>query len=349
LRIWSAGCASGAEAHSLSIVLRDEFREQTAGWDVSILGTDVNRRLLEQARAGRYENWALRTTPDDIRARCFDAEGSRWRIADRYRRGVGFQYHNRVKHQTPAWLNGLIAFDLVLCRNVMIYFDRSTAAQVVDRLHESMLPGAWLVVGHADHDPNSFRRFDVVSQDGVTIYRKPGEPGATRSVLAAASAPEEAKWESPAESGVDRRQHFAEPAPPGLADEAQQMLGEVRALADQGASVEAETLCAALIEKSPLDPLPHFYQALILEQLGRSDEAERSLRRTLYLDRRLVLAHYHLGLLLQRGGRYPAARQYFENTLALLAVSEDGHAFEHGDGIRVAELRALAEMNLEDL
>jgi chemotaxis protein methyltransferase CheR len=95
--------------------------------------------------------------------------------------------------------------------------------------------------------------------------------------------------------------------------------------------------------------MPHFYQALILEQLGRPGEAQGSLRRALYLDRRFVLAHYHLGLLLQRGSRPQAARQYFENVLDLLAGLHDGHVFEHGDNIRAADLRALAEMNLEGL
>ena len=165
LRVWSAGCASGAEAFSLSIVLRDEFRERISGWEISILGTDVNRRVLEQARAGSYEKWALRSTPDDIRARCFDTEGAQWRVADQYRLGVGFQYHNLVESRASVGLNGLGAFDLILCRNVMIYFDRATAAKVVERLHKSMLPGAWLVVGHADHDPNMFRASSMSSPE----------------------------------------------------------------------------------------------------------------------------------------------------------------------------------------
>jgi chemotaxis protein methyltransferase CheR len=303
-----------------------------------------------------------------MRERCFHAEGGRWRIADRYRLGVGFQYHNLVKHHEPSWWSGLGLFDLILCRNVMIYFDRPTAARVVEGLHESLRPGAWLIVGHADHDPDTFRGFDVVSQDGVSIYRKRGGPAAVGPILPKAA--EGALMQLPAERGLEgcpppgeaplaaadpgcfravSGASISEPVMPDRADSSQQMLGDVRALADAGASIQAETLCSALIEKSPLDPAPHFYQALILEQLGRCDEAERSLRRVLYLDRRFVLAHYHLGLLLQRSGRPPAARQYFENALDLLAGLHDGHVFEHGDSIRAADLRVLAEMNLEGL
>lgn len=361
LRVWSAGCASGAEAYSLSILLRDEFRERISDWEISIRGTDVNRRVLEQARTGLYEKWALRSTSDDMRERCFEAEGERWRVADRYRVGVGFQYHNLVKREAAAGLNGLCAFDLVLCRNVMIYFDRPTAARVVERLHASLLPGAWLVVGHADHDPSMFREFDVVSLDGVSIYRK--RSGATATVSAVPQAAQGALLAGPAplgdalpeaapdlggltfEAGVS----VSEQAAATGVDSSQQTLGDVRALADRGASVQAETLCSSLIENSPLEPLPHFYLALILEQLGRCDEAESSLRRSLYLDRRFVLAHYHLGLLLQRGGRRQAARQHFENTLALLAGFDGGFVFEHGDGMRAADLRELTELNLEGL
>jgi chemotaxis protein methyltransferase CheR len=136
---------------------------------------------------------------------------------------------------------------------------------------------------------------------------------------------------------------------PSGADRPERFLGQVRTLADAGAWAEAETLCSGLIEKGPLDPLPHFYQALILEQLGRLDEAERSLRRSVYLDRKFVLAHYHLGLLLLRGGQQRAARQCFENALTLLAGLQDAYVFDHGDGICAAALRDLAEMNLESL
>ena len=369
LRVWSAGCASGAEVYSLSIVLRDELGAQTGGWDVSILGTDVNRRLLAQAQEGIYEKWALRSTPDEIRERCFQQAGNHWRLADRYREGVGFQYHNLVKHQTPSWLNSLFVFDLIFCRNVMIYFDRPTAASVVERLRDCLTAGSWLVVGHADHQPDAFRTFDVVSRNGISVYRKRG--GTSTEAARPAAAAELAK-DAPDSSGVAS---FAGPPPwaigpePGVpnflpnpakdatattpgdrVESGAPNLTEVRTLADAGAWVKAEALCAVLIERSPLDPAPHFYHALILEQMGRLDEAERSLRRAVYLDRRFVLAHYHLGLLLRRDGGQPrAARQSFGNVLALLAGMDDAHMFEHGDGILAADLRALTEMNLEGL
>ena len=360
MRIWSAGCASGAEAYSLSVVLQDEFRAQTAGWDISILGTDVNRRLLTQAQSGCYEKWALRSTPDEVRERCFVADGNHWRIADRYKQGVGFQYHNLVKHQTPSWLNGLFSFDLILCRNVMIYFDRPTAAAVVHRLHDCLVPQAWLVVGHADHDPNTFRKFEAVSQNGVSVYRKPGGPDVAGSALPDASAQAFAGNPVLAAAGTQNGGGTQEVDPPPAlpaADPAtssggrppERFLGEVRSLADAGAWAKAEALCSGLIEEGPLDPIPHFYLALILEQLGRFGEAEKSLRRSVYLDRKFVLAHYHLGLLLVRGGQQRAARQCFANALTLLAGLHETYVFDHGDGICAADLRDLTEMNLEGL
>lgn len=360
LRVWSAGCSSGAEAYSLSIVLRHELRVQTEGWDISIVGTDVNRRSLTQAQEGLYEEWALRSTPADIRERCFSREGNHWRIADRYRQGVRFQYHNLVKNQAPSWMNSLFAFDLIFCRNVMIYFDRPTAITVVQGLRDCLTPGSWLVVGHADHDPGTFRSFDLVSRNGISVYRKPGEVAAESfhaSAMTLTAPVQEQHYPEEifsAAAGVSllALSEIVEPPPPPQEDanSAPLSLTDVRALADAGCWAEAEVLCAALIEKGPLDPAPHLYQALIFEQMDRLHEAERALRRAVYLNRKFVLAHYHLGLLLRRDStQAQAARQCFENVLTLLAGFPETHRFEHGDGICAADLLNLTEMNLEGL
>ena len=75
LRIWSAGCSTGAEPYSVAILLKREFAAELAGWEVSILGTDINREFLARAGAGRFEEWAFRSTPPELRAKCFARVG----------------------------------------------------------------------------------------------------------------------------------------------------------------------------------------------------------------------------------------------------------------------------------
>ena len=85
LRIWCAGCADGPEPYSLAILLRSEMADQISGWDVTILGTDINRHSLARAREGRYAEWALRATPEEVRQQCFSKEGTFWSLAPEYR------------------------------------------------------------------------------------------------------------------------------------------------------------------------------------------------------------------------------------------------------------------------
>jgi chemotaxis protein methyltransferase CheR len=143
---------------------------------------------------------------------------------------------------------------------------------------------------------------------------------------------------------------LANPDPRPAAPSDRRTTEDLRALADQGAWAEAANYCSLLLESAPLDPVTHFYNALILEHMGRLAEAEKSLRRSIYLERRFVLGHYHLGLLLQRNREASsAARRCFDNVLALLESIEDDFQFGHGDGITAAGLRELTEMHLEVL
>ncbi|HXE71486.1 MAG TPA: protein-glutamate O-methyltransferase CheR, partial [Candidatus Nitrosotenuis sp.] len=131
LRIWCAACATGPEPYSLSILLRREMGLALAGWKISILGTDINKEFLAQARRARFPDWSLRGLDEDLRQACFRREGAEWVLDPAYCEGVFFQYHNLVRHPFPSVVEGLCAFDLIFCRNVMIYFDRQICSRLV--------------------------------------------------------------------------------------------------------------------------------------------------------------------------------------------------------------------------
>jgi chemotaxis protein methyltransferase CheR len=171
LRVWSAGCSIGAEPYTVSILLRRHFGAEIAGWKVEILGTDINRRFLAQAQAGRYETWTLRGVPEDVRDACFRMDGTGWVLTDPYRRDVHFQYYNLLDHPVPSLANNLVAFDVILCRNVLIYFDRSVARALAGRLRACLVEGGWLLVGHAEPAADVFEEFEAVHEEGAVLYR----------------------------------------------------------------------------------------------------------------------------------------------------------------------------------
>jgi chemotaxis protein methyltransferase CheR len=360
LRIWSAGCATGPEPYSVAILLRRELGRRVAGWEVSILGTDINREFLARAREGRFEAWAFRSTPDDLKQACFSPSGKSYVIAPEYREGVSFQYHNLVKHPFPSLLNNLSGFDLILCRNVTIYFSPDVARRMISQFHQCLAEGGWLLVGHTEPNVEFFRAFRTVSAPGATLYQKgAGGQADQPHVSAPVKGPPRltpdvpVPWSPPSvpEPALLTRKIASPPQAAPRAEEgpAPLDLTAVRLLADRGAWGEAARCCERLLERDRLNPGVHFYRALVLEQTGACAEAEQCLRRAIYLDRGFVLAHYHLGLFLQRRGDLSGAARAFENALRVLSRMEDGRTFEDGDGISVADLKQLAQTHLEVL
>jgi chemotaxis protein methyltransferase CheR len=336
LRIWSAGCATGAEPYSVALLLRHDLAERIAGWDVTILGTDMNRCFLARAREGRFEEWAFRATPNHVWARCFEPEGRSWLIRPEYKEWVSFQYHNLATHPFPSLVNNLSAFDLILCRNVMIYFSAGAIQRRLEQFWECLVEGGWLLVGHAESNTEFFQAFRTINAPGTTLYQRAAPPPAAPPALPGPAIPIPATEWPPRQPERPER-----PEADGLAT--------VRVLADRGEWQEAVACCRGLLEMDGLNAAVHFYHALVLEQAGLPKEAEVSLRRALYLDRSFVLAHYHLGLFLQKGRNVPQARRSFENVIELLSRTADEGALAGPDGMTVADLRELTTMHLEVL
>jgi chemotaxis protein methyltransferase CheR len=373
LRIWSAGCATGAEPYSLAILLRRDLAARLAGWDVTIVGTDINRDFLARARAGQFEEWAFRATPDDVKRACFEAAGMAWRIRPEYQDGVAFQYHNLVTHPFPSLLNNLFAFDLILCRNVTIYFNLDIVRRLIGHFHQSLVAGGWLLVGHAEPNMELFREFRTVNPPGAVLYQKSHAPSTgvpwlplpstpLETYPGVASAPQawvppvlpwlgESAPATPGHGAFDRMVPDVRPnAPPSAPVPAPRSeLEMVKALADRGEWEQAVRRCESLLTRDKLSPTTYFYQALVLEQMGRHAEAENALRRAIYLDRQFILAHYYLGLLLQKQANLPQAVRAFKNVRQLLVGTPPDLVFADGDGITAAELDQLTHMHLEVL
>jgi chemotaxis protein methyltransferase CheR len=148
LRVWSAGCSTGEEPYSLAMTLYDALPDPSS-CDVRILATDVSQRVLATARAAEYPVEALDGVPSEVLARHFepvrgDAPGA-WRVRAHIRRLVSVAYLNLME----TWpMRG--PFDAILCRNVMIYFDKPTQRRLIDRFCTLIRPGGWLLVGHSE-------------------------------------------------------------------------------------------------------------------------------------------------------------------------------------------------------
>ena len=148
LRILSAGCSTGQEPYSIAMML-DDMRISGRGMDCEIVAIDVSGRTLEKARAGLYSQFEVqRGLPVSLLVRHFEKTGDMWRASDRVRAAVKFQKVNLLSDLAP-----LGRFDIILCRNVLIYFDAETRDAILARLSAILEPDGYLILGAAEAQP----------------------------------------------------------------------------------------------------------------------------------------------------------------------------------------------------
>jgi len=167
LRIWSAGCSTGEEVYSVAMLLASQ--PGFGDWRVEISGSDISQRVLEAARRGVYPASAFRTTPPDVRARFFHAEGDAFRIHDAIKRMVNFFSFNLADVERAAVLPKM---DVILCRNVIIYFDLAVKKRVVEMFSNRLRPGGYLLLGHSESLMSLSTAFSLRHLRQDIVYQK---------------------------------------------------------------------------------------------------------------------------------------------------------------------------------
>lgn len=172
LRIWSAGCASGAEPYTFAALIRRALGAAAGAWRLTILGSDVDPKALAQAREASYSAWALRSVGPCERAASFTADEQRWRLSDSLRRAVVFERHNLVADPFEPPLGG--GYDLIVCRNVFIYLDPAVAQRIAVHLADALAPGGWLMLGHAEAR-QAPSHLDPLPSPAGALFQRPAE------------------------------------------------------------------------------------------------------------------------------------------------------------------------------
>jgi chemotaxis protein methyltransferase CheR len=166
LRIWSAASSTGQEAYSLAMLIAEHFPE-LATWDVKILGTDISRQVVEYAQRGRYRRLEVnRGLPARMLLKYMIRTEEEWEICPQIRSMCEFQYANLC-----APLVQLPEFDLVLLRNVLLYFSQHDRGAVFSDVHRKMMPDGYLVLGNAEQAEDSTNLFDVEFAANCYFYR----------------------------------------------------------------------------------------------------------------------------------------------------------------------------------
>jgi len=346
LKIWCAGCSTGEEAYSLAISLA-RTKVDLKDWDVTILGTDMNTASLKKAEVGRYGLWAFRNTPSWFRDHYFmKLSNNVWEIRPELHRAVTFLPLNLIdlnhtqRFQRPdAPL--LADFDLILCRNVLMYFAPDTASGVLQALKASLCKTGLLFVSASEFSLKGLDEFVSAPLGDTLAFRKSTSPAAApKPVSAPAFVPKVRHQQKPRKASVLRRPLARPPKPVPKLD-------EVRQLADTGRWPEALNLCLRVLKERELDPSAHYLLAVLHIEMGHLKEAVLALQRALYLDPAHLLAHFSLGHLLQSQGFAKAAKKSFENALNVDRGAA-AQVLPELDGLTVGQFRELVRQTLQE-
>jgi chemotaxis protein methyltransferase CheR len=311
IRVWVAGCASGEEAYTIAILASEAFA--SASPPVRVLATDIAPTALEQAIVGRYGERAVRNLPGGVRERYFSSAGAVSTVGERLRGLVEFRRHNLVRDPMPP--TGEQRFDVILCRNVLIYFDRPTVEHVLERLEGALAPAGLLLLGAADR----------LSGQSLPVPR--GQPGGAVARLSSAREPHRGVLRG--SPGRDRagvkRPHSTPARPPEQASREQEPCeqpsldprptpADAMKAADGGELDLAVQIAQDVLAENPLDSQAHYIRGVA--ELARQDAraALEPLRRALYIDPNFSLAAFKLACAHDALGELGPARRTYERT-----------------------------------
>lgn len=319
LRCWSAACAAGEEPGTLALLLADS--PALAGWEWSILATDLDVEALAEAGRGLHGERAMAGVPPALRETWFRRRGSLWELDSRLRAKIAYRPLNLAR---PPWLLPEETFDLVLLRNVLIYFRPELQRLVVERVADRLAPEGWLFLGGSETLWRVQERLVAVDLGDCFAYRHeatgPAAPHPRRSAKAARAV------KAPPASDPRPRPAAAPPpsvaAPPTCAPHPQvsareQLAAAVRHLeADRLREAERETEAALALD--PADPEAHVLAGLLSDLGGRADQAVAALRAALYLEPGLAQARLFLAGCLRRLGEAAHAERQYREVVATL-------------------------------
>lgn len=361
LRLWSAGCATGEEPYSLAMLLM-ELLPDLLLWDILLLATDIDTVSLDKARRGVFRASSFRNeTPEAIRDRWFTRTADGFLLDRAVRERVTFAPLNLIDDVYPAAENNTADMDMVICRNVTIYFAEAVTREVVRRFNACLDEGGWLIVGHSEPMATIYEDQGFVPRnfENTVLYRKDTEAARAHQNTFrllfglgradAPSAPEAAPLPPlpPAEPPRARPLPAAVPVLEAAADP--ELLQAAREAGDRGQWDVALELCARLIERDPMAPYPHYLKGLIFIYMDDLNAALHALRQSIYCEPSFALAQYSLGDLYQKRHNDRLAARHWRLALDILGSLEPDAHLWFSEDLTAEMLRGLILHRLDRL
>ncbi|OSM00213.1 putative chemotaxis protein CheR [Magnetofaba australis IT-1] len=331
-RIWSAGCSDGQELYSILLMLQ-QLLPENEHWRPFLLGTDINADALKRARSAEYSEWSLRQVDAPTRNKLFERQENLWRLRlERFAGSVRFDYLNLVESSYPSMLQGVHSLDLILCRNVFIYFDRPTIESILARFAKCLNPGGMAMIGACDYAPEHVAGLTLHAIGDVFYYLReefaapaaepPPPPsvasGSWTATIATAAQFAQAIEPVAATQPVIPTQPVAPKAPAASPDVAAPSRAQIDEMIAHGRAAQALELVQSA-QRAVYHPPPEMdlLHGHCLASLGRMDEARSALERFTRNNELEPQAYFLLALVAMEQARLRDAEALLRRTLLL--------------------------------
>ncbi len=327
LRFWSAGCSTGEEPYSLAILLLENFPE-LVDWDIQILATDINKRALRQAREGLYGERSLRMMEEVLKERYFEKVDNYFLLSEQARRMVRFDYLNLQTDPFPAAKNATCDIDLLLCRNVLIYFEIETTRRIIEKFTQVLRPQGFLFMGHAETMQNVSDQFQRHHQHNAFFYQRKERAsiatGVTKSVPAKNIRPTETVGQVPTKPRSQSSLAALVPSKTVLAEtqkvilrNPEQLYRDALFAFDHEKFAESAKLFELMLEQQPTNAKALVGKGLLLANQGKNDDARICCARAIKENDLLPEAYLLRGLILDMEGILERALVEYQKVLWL--------------------------------
>ena len=371
LRIWSAAAATGEEAYSVAMLL-DRLIPDLKSWNISICATDINHEFLARARNAEYTDWSFRSAPGWMKEGYIIRAGrNSYKLNDRIRKMVKFSYLNLIQDVFPSVSTNTNAMDLILCRNVFIYFREDDVLRVSEKLYNCLSNTGYLVTTPIESFQYLSKKFKIQAIGNYVFYRKELKKSLKPSsylsqvhdpVLLNEKVPAAGRLKSPGRSGskktvslISEKSKLHALYEAGNYPEAEQILDSMssngmdidsilllaRIKANLGKLDEAKAVCEKAITLNRLNEEVYYLYAMVFLELNDYLKAYEFLIRAIYIDPDFIMANFALGQVASFLDKESASQKYYANTLKLLEKMEADQIVRESDGITALRLRLM--------
>jgi chemotaxis protein methyltransferase CheR len=355
LSVLSVGCSSGEEPYSLSMLLRQSFALQD--WKVQILGIDVNRKALSVARRGLFSGWSVREVEGHLLNRWFARKNDQFQLDKSILESVQLEERNLNLPNEDLWLPG--RWDIIFCRNMLMYFAPEKAGQLVGNFARGLAEGGFLFLGPADNLRGISEDFVLHYREESFYYQLGGRPEALPAPLPVVKPrpPAPAPPTRPRPSlKIDLLRELLESERysqalellDGLPSDPEVSLWRASVLINCGKLEDAEQVCQTLLHQPRTEAGAHLLLGLCRREIGELGAARGYFEQAARRDGELALARVYLGMLLRRLGLGSQARTQLRQGLGLLEKeTEQRLLLFGGGGYRRSAWLSLCQSELE--